>query len=92
MGSKRTDRVPYTRIKELCGMRKGLDKRIDEGVLRWFRHVERMKRDRISKRVYIGECVGSRSVGKPQKRCIDTMKECLKKRFGYQATKENGVG
>ena len=35
---------------------------------------------RIAKRVYVGECAGSRSVGRPQKRWIDTVKECLKKR------------
>ena len=39
-------------------MRKGLDERIDEGVLRWFGHLERMERDRIAKRVYVGECAG----------------------------------
>ena len=45
-------------------MRKGLDERIDEGVLRWFGHVERMERDRIVRRVYVGECACSRSVGR----------------------------
>ena len=30
-------------IRELCGVRKGLNKRIDEGILQWFSHVERMK-------------------------------------------------
>ena len=59
--------------------KKGLDERIDEGVLWWF-HVERMERDRIAKRVYVGDCVGSRSVGRPRKRRIDTVKECLRKR------------
>ena len=39
-----------------------------------------MERDRIAKRVYIGESAGSRSVGRPQKRWIDTVKECLMKR------------
>ena len=39
-----------------------------------------MDKDRISKRVYVEECAGSRSVGRPQKRWIDTVKECLKKR------------
>ena len=29
----RMDRVPNARIRELCGVRKGLDERIDEGVL-----------------------------------------------------------
>ena len=44
------------------------------------RHVERMRRDRIAKRVYVGVCVSIRSVGRPWKRWIDTVKECLKKR------------
>ena len=53
---------------------------IDEGVLRWFGHVERMEKDMIAKRVYIGECAGSRSLGRAQKRWTDTMKDCLRKR------------
>ena len=61
---------------ELYGVRKDLDERIDEGVLRWFGHVERMERDRISKRVYVGKCAGNSSVGRPRKRWIDTVKEC----------------
>ena len=72
-------------------MRKGLDERIDEGVLWWFGHVEMMERDKIAKGVYVGECAGRRSVGRPRKRWIDTV-ECLRKRFGYQASKENGPG
>ena len=72
--------VPNTQIRELCGVKKGLDEMIDEGILRWFGHVERMERDRIAKRVYVGECAGSHSVGRLWKRWIDTMKECLKKR------------
>ena len=58
----------------------GVDEKIDESVLRWFGHVERMENDRIAKRVYVGECAGSRSVGRPRKRWIDTVKDCLKKR------------
>ena len=80
LGVKRMDRFPDARIRELCRVRKGLDKRIDEGVLRCFGHVERMERDRIAKRVYVEECAGSRSVGSPRKRWTDTVKECLKKR------------
>ena len=30
-------------------------------VLRLFGHVKRMKNDRFGKRVYVGECAGSRS-------------------------------
>ena len=42
--------------------------------------MERMQRDRIAKRVYVGECASSCSVGSLWKRWIDTMKECLRKR------------
>ena len=45
------------RIKELCGVRKGLDENIGEGILQW-RGI-----DRIAKIVYIGECAGSHSFG-----------------------------
>ena len=61
-------------------MTKGVDERIDEGVLRWFGHVERMENDRIDKRVYVGECADSRSVGRPRKRWTDIVNECLEKR------------
>ena len=37
LGIGRMDRVPNARIRELCGMKKGLDERIDEGML----HVEK---------------------------------------------------
>ena len=30
---RRMDRIPYARIGELCGVKKGLDERIDGGVL-----------------------------------------------------------
>ena len=49
------------RIRELCGVTKGVDERSDEGVLRWFGHVERMENDGITKRVYVGELAGSRA-------------------------------
>ena len=39
-----------------------------------------MERVRVAKRVYVGEYVGSHSVGRPWKRCIDTVKKCLRKR------------
>ena len=79
LGIRRMDKVPNARIKKLCGETKGVDEKIDEGVLRWSGHVEKMENDRIGKRVYIIECTGSRSVGRTGKRGIDTMKDWLKK-------------
>ena len=61
-------------------MKKGPDERIDEGVLLWFGPVKRMESDRIAKRVYVGECAASRSMGRLQKRWTDSVKEYLKKR------------
>ena len=55
LGIRRMDGIPNARIRELCGVRKRPDERIDEGVLSWFGHVERMERDMITKRVYVGE-------------------------------------
>ena len=80
LGNKRMNRVPNAQVKELCGVTKGVDESIDEGVLRCFGHVERMEKDKIAKRIYVGECAGNRSVGRPWKRWIDTVMECLKKR------------
>ena len=53
LGIRRMDRVPNARIRESCGLRKGIDVRIDEGVFRWFCRVERVESDRITKRVYV---------------------------------------
>ena len=39
-----------------------------------------MENDRIAKRVYVGECACSRSVGRPRKRGNDSVMDCLRKR------------
>ena len=39
-----------------------------------------MENDRNAKRVYVGECAGSHSVGRSRKRWIETVKDCLGKR------------
>ena len=75
IGIRRIDKGPNARIRELCGVTRGLMK----SLLRCFSHVERMENDRIAWRVYVGVCVGSRSVGRPRKRGIYTVKDCLKK-------------
>ena len=49
-----------------------------------------MENDRIAKRVYVGECASS-SVGRLQKRWIDTVKDYLKKRGLDIRHMENGA-
>ena len=52
LGIRRMDKVPNAQIRHFWGVTKGVDEKNDEGVLRWFGHVERMENDRITKRVY----------------------------------------
>ena len=67
---RRMDRIPNAQIREFCGVIKGVDERVDEGILRWFGHLERMEKDRIAKRLYVGECAGSHSMSRLRKRLI----------------------
>ena len=48
LGIRRMDRVTNAWIREVCRV-------MEECVLQWFGHVERMENDRITKRVYVGE-------------------------------------
>ena len=61
LGIRRMDKVLDARIRQPCGVTKG----VDENLMKVF---------------YVGECAGSRNVSMPQKRWIDTVKDCLKKR------------
>ena len=47
IGIRRMNRVPSARIRELCGVAKG----VDESVIRWFGHIERIENYRIAKSV-----------------------------------------
>ena len=49
LGIRGMDKVLNVRIGQLCGVTKDVDERIDEGVLRWFGHMERMENDRNAK-------------------------------------------
>ena len=74
LGTMLMDKVPNALERELCGVPKRIEERIYEGVLRWLDHAERMENDRFARRVYVGECAGSRSVNRPRKRRIETVK------------------
>ena len=52
LGVGRMDVVLNARIRELYGVAKV----VNESVLRWFGHIERMEKDRIAERVYVGRC------------------------------------
>ena len=67
-----------------------VNEKIDEGALRGFSHVERMENHKIAKTVYIGECAGSRSVGRQRKAPSYGEGVFKKKWYGCQTSKENG--
>ena len=79
-GIKRIDRVPNELIRKLRGVAKGVDEKTDERVLCWFGHIERIEKYKITKRMYVGEFVGSCLVGRSRKRWIDFVNDCLKNR------------
>ena len=68
LGIRRMDKVQNARIRRLCGVTKGVNQKIDEGILRWFGYVKRIENDRIAKKVYVGKCAGSHSMGMPMRR------------------------
>ena len=53
----------------------GVPKLVEKGLTK----VKRMENERTGKRQFLGVCAGSHSVGRPQKRWIDTGKDCLGK-------------
>ena len=74
LGIERRNRVSNARIRELIGVRKGVDERTDKSFHRWLGHI-----DRIANWVYMGECVGNRLVGRHRRRWVESVDE--EKRF-----------
>ena len=75
-GLRRIDRVPNVEIRR-CRKKVSVSHRIDQGVLRWFGHVERMGDERMAKRVYESDVRGVRRRGRPRKCWMDGVKEVL---------------
>ena len=63
-GVRRTDRVRNVDVRRKCGKNFGVGERMDQGVLRWFGHVERMREERLVKRVYESDVRGARCRGR----------------------------
>ena len=59
-----------------------VQERIERNLLKWFGHVERMREERLVKRVYQAYVEGKRGRGKPQKRWRDEVKNLLLGREG----------
>ena len=75
-GLRRIDRVSNVEIRR-CRKNVSVRQRIDQGLLRWFGHVERMGGERMAKRVYESNVRGVRRRGRPRKCWMDRVKEVL---------------
>ena len=58
VGVSRMDRVRNEEVHRRAGKERELASRVDQRVLRWFGHVERMDEYRMARRVLMAESVG----------------------------------
>src|SRR5678815_3227880 len=76
----RINKMRNEHIRELCCVKKGVNERINEITLRWIGHVERLDDSQLVKRMYGGECTGNQPAGRPKKKWIESVKECLEEK------------
>jgi len=79
-GVRRMDMISNVEIRRRCGKNVGVGERMDQGVLRWFGHVERMGGERLVRRVYDSDARGMRGRGRPRKCWIDGTKEVMRRK------------
>ena len=77
VGVSRMDRVRNEEVRRRAGIEKELASRADQGVLRWFGHVERMDEHRMARRVLMAEVSGGRVRGRPGLGWMDGVKVAL---------------
>ncbi len=71
------DRVRNEEVRRRKGVVKELAERAEQGVVRWFGHVERMKEERLVKKVTRSNVRGVRPRGRPRMGWLDSMKRAL---------------
>ena len=51
-----------------CGLKHKLNEKVDQSVMRWYGHMERMMEERLVKRIYRAGVGGTRGRGRPRTR------------------------
>ena len=76
-GVLRMYRVRNEEVVRRAGIERELPSRVDQRVLRWFGHVERMDKYRLVRRVLMAEESGGRVQGRPMLGWMDGVKVAL---------------
>ena len=74
------DRVRNKEVHRRTGVVKGLAERAEQGVLRWFGHVERMEEERLVKKIVRSDVTGVRPRARPRMGWIDGVRRALDER------------
>ena len=77
VGVSRLDRVRNKEVRRRVGIEMELVSRVDQIVLRWFGHVERLDECRLARRVLTAEMSGGRVRGRPRLGWMDGVKVAL---------------
>ena len=87
-GVTRRDMVRSEVVRRRVGVVKKMEERVDERVLSWYGHAERMNSERITQIVYESKVDGSRGKGVPPKGWMSGVKDAVEKR-GMTVEKPN---
>ena len=71
------DRVRNEEVRRRTGVTRQLADRAEQGVLRWFGHVERMAEGRLVKKITRSDVRGVRPRGRPRTGWMDSVKRAL---------------
>ena len=74
------NRVRNEEVRRRVQVEKQLSERVDQSVLRWFGHMERMDEERMVKRVMNADVEGNRGRGRPRLGWMDGVRKALRAR------------
>ena len=67
LGVRRIDKMMNEHIRDLCGVKNGVNERTKESMLRWFGHVERMNDSRFLSRCIVASVLKTDALGDRRK-------------------------
>ena len=77
-GKTLKDRVRNEWVKKECKLEEDVRVKVQNNIMRWFGHLERMDDERLTKCIYRGNVRGKRGRGRPRKEWLDQISEIVK--------------